>query len=198
MDDNYYQEMEKVWEEKYPSTNKIEEVEKFYKEMGYPKSPQLIIDELVSHISIKKINKILEFGCDNGIMLNYFKKYTSDLYGIDINSKSISNGKKLFPEFKLSKNDGIVIPFDDKYFDIIFSSAVLKHIRYADRPLMYDEFKRIGKYFIIIEENSNHKKKVKKYGFTFYMADFEKELSKHFKLLYMKKIKKDFIAVYET
>ena len=194
--DKYYDNMEKVWETKYPSTETLKEVNQLYQDMEYKESPQEIIDKIISSVPIK-INRVLEFGCDNGIMLNYFRKYCNQLYGVDINQKSIEKGKVLFPDLNLLLNENIEIPFDDKFFDIIFASAVLKHIRPEDRPLLYKEFRRTGKYLIVFEKNSSETKEVKDEGFTFYNTNFKEELAQSFKPIIERIIGQDLIGLYE-
>ena len=72
----YYQEMGAIWESHYPSTSSLQEVEAFHKEMGLNSTIEDLLDQLMNHSSlVKNHHRILEFGCDNGIMLNYFKKY---------------------------------------------------------------------------------------------------------------------------
>ena len=90
-------------------------------------------------------------------MHNYFRKYTSNLYGVDINKKSIAAGKRLFPDFILQQNQDLTVPFADEFFDLVFVSAVLKHIRHEDRPTLYKEFKRVAQYLMVFEENADKK-----------------------------------------
>lgn len=191
----YYKNMEEKWKD-YPSMSKTEEVDKFYQEMGYKKSVQKIIDDLMIHIPHEANIKILDFGCDNGIMLNYFRKYSDDLHGMDINEKSIIAGKKLFPEFNLKKNEGLNIDANDDTFDLIFLSAVLKHIRHEDRQEFYKELKRVGKYFIVFELNSDTDKTNEEQGFTFYHSNFEKELQENFIEIHSEIINNEIFAIY--
>jgi len=54
------------------------------------------------------------------------------------------------------------------------ASAVLKHIRPEDRSGLYDEFRRVADHVFAIYEDSTE---VEQFGpFTFYRADFDREL----------------------
>lgn len=157
-------------------------------------------DNDIDNSSSNENMKILDFGCNNGIQLKFFTKYSKDgLYGIDINTKSIENGKKLFSDsnFHLSTSDGVNIQFKDRFFDVIFAAAVLKHIRYQDRAKIYKEFKRVGKYLIVFDTDHKNGKPEEHYGFTFYNTPFEKQLSDQFKQLHLIKFGLEICGLYK-
>jgi ubiquinone/menaquinone biosynthesis C-methylase UbiE len=194
----YYKQMEDIWTNNYPSVSSIKELDDFYKEFFPDISIEILLDQVVQHSSLlKNNNRILEFGCDNGIMLNYFKKYNLELFGIDINGKSIVEGHQKFPELNLIKSFGLNIPFQDNYFDILFASAVLKHIRYEDREKVYGEFSRVSKYIIVWEKNSTEERIEEMSGFTFYHSNFKKELELFFKCHKVIEIGDDILGLYE-
>ena len=196
---NYYTEMEETWANNYPSTNSFEEYESFYEESGFKGGFTPHIEKLLSQPELK-INKsrLLEFGCDNGIALNYFKNHSLELYGVDLNTSAIQNGRKLFPEFNLVRSFGLEIPFKDKYFDIVFVSAVLKHIRFEDREEMYRELARVADYIIVTELNSAENRTKEQHGFTFYHSDFISELDSKFTELYLEKFGEHFLSLYKV
>jgi len=194
----YYSKMESVWENGYPSMTSLEEVDAFFEAIGLKRNFSDLLDELIDKIPAEsQRGRLLDFGCDNGVMLNYFKKYQFDLYGVDINSKSIVMGKKLFPDFHLRKSTGINIPFPENYFSLLFASGVLKHIRFEDRELLYSEFKRVSQYLIVYEVNSEGNKSVKMNQFTFRHSNFKKELSNYFELIQCISIKEYILALYK-
>ena len=190
--------MESKWASSYPSTKTIKEVETFFKEEGFEKSFADMLKELMSHVKIENEKKqLLDFGCNNGIMLNYFKDYDLGLYGVDIDKKSIIEGHKLFPEFNLVKTDGLEIPFRDDYFDILFVSGVLWHIRHEDREKIYREFKRVARYLIAFEINAKEKSVKEEHDFIFYHTNFKEELARYFNCLHLIESKCSLIGLYE-
>ena len=71
--DTYYADMESVWSSTYPSITSIEEYEAFYTDtIGRTVSD--FVAELMPHVSTER-GRLLDFGCDNGIMLNFFRYY---------------------------------------------------------------------------------------------------------------------------
>lgn len=94
--------------------------------------------------------KVMDLGCGAGDSLGYFKeKYPNVIWtGLDINkSPEIEEKIKIGGEFHIY--DGIHIPFEDNYFDLIFCNQVFEHVRFpAD---LLKEVKRVLKpngYFI--------------------------------------------------
>ena len=100
--------------------------------------------------------------------------------GIDINSGTVEEAKKNFPNLEFRVFDGLNFPFEDKSFDLIFASAVIKHIRYEDRERIYNEIKRVSDNVFFVEADSKTKEEVPHGSWTFYNSNFEKEFSDHF------------------
>ncbi len=84
------------------------------------------IENLMSHYKIdaNKNEKILDFGFGDGFQSNFFKNKNFNVSAIDINKNlDIDSDCVNFLVY-----DGKRIPFDDKIFDIVFSSNVLEHL----------------------------------------------------------------------
>ena len=75
--------------------------------------------------------KILDIGTRFGSFLNrLFTLGYRDMYGIDVDSSAILQGKEYYPELaqNLSVYDGTIIPFNDCAFDVICMFDVIEHI----------------------------------------------------------------------
>ena len=198
-EEEYYAKMEGLWRKNYPSVTSIKEVEAFYQECGLPSTLSALIKRFIKNPKLHfRQNRMLDFGCDNGIMLNWFLGYGLQLYGVDINEKSINKGAQAYPEFILNQSEELEIPFEDDYFDLIFASAVLKHIRHKDRQELYFEFARVARYLLVFEKNSEQKRIEKAHGFTFYHSNFKKELAQHFDQIDLLEIGDDLYGLYEV
>jgi SAM-dependent methyltransferase len=96
---------------------------------------------LIKKYKIKKGSKILDIGCGNGVIAKAFNILGMDVYGLDISS----SGEKNFEPNKflihdLSKKN---YPFDDNFFDFIFSKSVVEHMNEPD--ILIDESFRMLK-----------------------------------------------------
>ncbi len=86
--------------------------------------------------------RVLDAGCGSGRNLLYFLKNGYEVYGIDPNVEAIETVKALaksiapknsITNFKVAKSEDL--PFDNDYFDLVISSAVL---HFADSEAHFD------------------------------------------------------------
>jgi len=107
--------------------------ERFWKELEFLKNYVLAGD------------KVLDWGCGNGRLLEILKDRRIDYYGVDISEKLIELAKKRYPlkprppEHKDKKEiflpivrfevvSPLTLPFPDNFFDKIFCLAVFHHL----------------------------------------------------------------------
>ena len=95
---------------------------------GYPKK---LINYLIERLNLEKNKKILEIGCGRGEFLNEFFLSGLDSYGVDVSDYM----KNFFPhlKFKLANLENDKLPYDDNYFDIIYSKSVIEHFYYPEK-----------------------------------------------------------------
>lgn len=81
---------------------------------------------------IGKMNKMLDFGCGAGRMVRWMKPYAgnSEIWGVDISSDHITWAiNNLSPPFNFATTTIVPhLPFEEKYFDLIFAGSVFTHI----------------------------------------------------------------------
>ncbi|MCH7479621.1 MAG: class I SAM-dependent methyltransferase [SAR324 cluster bacterium] len=193
----YYRKLLPQWERAYPSTTALEDAWAFYREYGW-EDPEAQLAAPLRQVGWRT-QRILDFGCDTGVMLGFFARRFPDatLFGVDINAHALRQGRGLFPELNLVEFDGVELPFRDGYFDLIFASAVLKHIRYGDRPTLYSEFRRTASYLYVVDTYSERQEVIETNGFKFYHSDFRADLGATFRERYFETIGEDFLALYE-
>lgn len=114
-----------------------------------------------SGFAIEAENRILDFGCSTGRMIRHLKPYSdkSEIWGVDVSSDFIYwCNKYLNPPFHFATTTlNPHLPFEDKYFDLIYSGSVFSHIdNFAETWLL--ELKRIlsdtGRLYITIHDNN--------------------------------------------
>ena len=178
--EKYYKQIESKWNDEYPSPRTLDEIWKFYLECGY-ENPQRTITSILKQVPWE-MNNILDFGCDNGLMLKFICDTIPELkgVGIDINSKAIEKAKQDISDLSFQHFDGIKIPFDDKIFDLLFACAVIKHIRYEDREQIYNEINRVSNYVFFIETDSKKEEIETFQSWKFYHSNFDEQFKQHF------------------
>lgn len=83
--------------------------------------------------------KMLDVGFGNGLIAEAFSKEGSFMYGVEIDEKLVSIAKEITKsenqkiDFRIY--DGKNLPFEDSYFDYVFSTSVLEHITYKKEIL---------------------------------------------------------------
>ena len=195
--EGYYRRMASLWETDYPSVRTVAEVEQFYEEEGYPTTFAHLLDQILGDCADGgALKRVLEFGCDNGVMLNFFRDRGCELYGVDINDRALREGRQLFPDLNLVRSFELEIPFRDGYFDLVFASSVLKHIRHADRDVLYAELRRVARLALVSEVNASTDHTEKMGRFTFYRSDFKAELGARFQCLETIDVADSFLALY--
>jgi pseudaminic acid biosynthesis-associated methylase len=99
--------------------------------------------------SIDRDARILEVGCNAGTQLLLLQQMGfTNLYGIEIQDYALEKAKVRVPEATLIKGSAMAIPYADRFFDLVFTSGVLIHIRPADLPDALAEICRCAKQWI--------------------------------------------------
>lgn len=91
---------------------------------------------------------ILDLGCGDGTTEVFFEKYFPLLKvnGIDVSEKSIDEArKKKLKNAVFQTYAGVLIPFNDESFDIVFVAGVLHHIDDLKQPSIVNELFRVLK-----------------------------------------------------
>ena len=76
---------------------------------------------------LPKHGKILEAGCGQGAYVNALKELGYDIEGIDFDSKTIENSKKIFPELPIKVGDVFKTNFPNNYLHAYISLGVIEH-----------------------------------------------------------------------
>lgn len=101
--------------------------------------------------SFDKPIKVLDFGCGDGVVCQYFLSLFENIeyYGIDISKRSIEVAKQKYSKMTnvhFSLYDGEKIPFEDNTFDILIVACVFHHIHGDDiRSNILNECVRVKK-----------------------------------------------------
>jgi ubiquinone/menaquinone biosynthesis C-methylase UbiE len=100
--------------------------------------PHKLTAYLIEKLNIPKDSKLLDVGCGRGDFLNGFINSGCNGYGVDFTNAA----EKYCPDAKLFQadieNNGM--PFEDNYFDVIFSKSVIEH--FYDPDTLIRECKR--------------------------------------------------------
>ena len=93
--------------------------------------------------------RILEVGCNMGTQLLVLQEMGfTNLHGIEIQSYALDRAKQRLSRAVLTQASAFAIPYEDQFFDLVFTSGVLIHIAPADLPVAMAEIHRCSKRWI--------------------------------------------------
>ena len=120
-------------QEVFRKMNQSNYLETIYNENTAPFTdyPKKLINYLFNRFKMNKNQKILELGCGRGEFLNEFVKCGLEVHGVDISDYS----EKFFSELNFKKVDmeKEKLPYQDNYFDFIYSKSFIEHFYYPEK-----------------------------------------------------------------
>ncbi len=104
--------------------------------------------------------KILDVGAeinpdvDRGLQLIDLYPWKDKLTALNISSEHIKLIKKHYPEIEAIVADARALPWPDKYFDVVYSNAVIEHVgNFNNQKKMAAEIMRVGKRWFVTTPN---------------------------------------------
>ncbi|MFZ0585383.1 MAG: pseudaminic acid biosynthesis-associated methylase [Candidatus Sulfotelmatobacter sp.] len=93
--------------------------------------------------------RILEVGCNCGNQLLMLQEMGfTNLWGVEVQSYALESGRARVPGVQLAQASALDLPYEDGYFDLVFTSGVLIHISPANLPRALDEIHRCARIWI--------------------------------------------------
>ena len=123
---------------------------KFAKNLRLEKRLQKVLSLFEGH----RFRRILDIGCGDGSFSVILKKFSQEVYGVDITRKAIGLAKKRGIKAYQVNVDEEKLPFKSNYFDLIFCGEVIEHL--YDPDFLLDEVYRAlvpGGIFILTTPN---------------------------------------------
>ena len=104
--------------------------------------------------------KVLDVGAEinpngnRGLQLIDSYPWKHNLFAINLSSQHIETIKKYYPQVNALVADACVLPWPDKYFDIVYSNAVIEHLGdFEKQKKMASEIMRVGKRWFVTTPN---------------------------------------------
>lgn len=111
------------------------------KDRPFTNYPDKLSKYLFDFFRLSEKDKILDVGCGRGEFLNGFMNCGLEPYAIDLSDIS----KKTYPNINFKYCDLLnePIPFEDEFFDVIFSKSLIEHFHYPEK--IFKEMNRVLK-----------------------------------------------------
>ena len=118
---------------------------------------------MIDHYGLKAGDKILDIGCGKGFLLYDFTKILPriEIYGIDVSKYAIENCKEEIKD-KLVYGNATSLPYEDNYFDFVFSLNTFHNLECFDLYEALKEMERVGNKnkYICVEAYRNEVEKM--------------------------------------
>lgn len=90
---------------------------------------------------LNKTTRILDIGSENGENINLILKKTDvlpeNVFLADINERAIMEGREKFGYQCVLVDESGLVPYDDKFFDVVYCSSVIEHVT-IEKDSMWD------------------------------------------------------------
>ncbi|MHB8992044.1 MAG: class I SAM-dependent methyltransferase [Chloroflexota bacterium] len=83
------------------------------------------LDLIRRHVSLQD-QRILDVGCGLGMYVEKFRRYSGEVYGVDIDQEKVEMAQKRLPNISLAPAEDL--PFKDRSFDVTLLHEVIEHV----------------------------------------------------------------------
>lgn len=102
--------------------------------------------------------KILDFGCGDGLMTEYIRRYFmySKVFGADVSKHSVNEAKESFDGIEFSHIKDKTLDWPDQTFDLVVAAGVFHHVPEPEQKNWIDQAMRVlktGGTFVVFELN---------------------------------------------
>lgn len=103
--------------------------------------PDRLTRYLVDRYRLARGQRLLDLGCGRGEFLRGFRRCGLQVYGADQSSAA----RQLCPdaEIRIADFENATIPYEENFFDVVYSKSVLEHFYYPER--LVREIRRVLK-----------------------------------------------------
>ena len=81
---------------------------------------------MIEHYAPLQGRRILDVGCGVGMYVRAFRRYSDEVYGIDVDADKIAEASRELPNLRVAPAESL--PFEDNFFDVVLSHEVLEHV----------------------------------------------------------------------
>ena len=80
---------------------------------------------LRQHVALEG-RRILDVGCGIGMYVEKFRRFSSDVHGVDVDPEKVAQASRTLPN--ISEAPAEALPFQDNTFDVIMLHEVIEHV----------------------------------------------------------------------
>lgn len=121
-----------------------------------------VADRMAEHYGLKPGQRVLDVGCGKAFLLHDLAQSVPGLevYGLDVSKYAIANAKEEVRD-RLRVGDANALPYEDDFFDYVYSINTLHNLHCYDLDKALREMVRVGRgaSYICVESYRNEEEK---------------------------------------
>jgi SAM-dependent methyltransferase len=97
---------------------------------------------------------VLDYGCGSGRWVKFLRAYGCLYRGVDLSAGMLEIARRQHPDIEFRKTNGLVIPHENRIFDLVWSVAVVHHNPPDRQEKLLAEFVRVlrdGGFLILLD-----------------------------------------------
>jgi len=104
-----------------------------------------------------KSRTLLDGGCGNGRATRAFLANGFDAYGVELYAEALKHAHDLMKEGRVKQEGVVDLSFENKRFDVVFSTDVLEHVPPGDIDRSICQLVRVAKDYLWVQVGLNEK-----------------------------------------
>ncbi len=97
--------------------------------------------------------RVLDIGCNTGRHLEWIQEHGDyELWGLEPNQKALGGARRRLPQVNLVEGNAFDLPFEDGFFDLVYTVGVLIHIPPDDIARAMREIVRVARGHVFFYE----------------------------------------------
>jgi pseudaminic acid biosynthesis-associated methylase len=98
------------------------------------------------------VESVLEVGCNVGANLRWLVEIVGSVHGVDVSEHALEQARERFPGADLVCAQARSLPFEDRAFDLVFTTGVLIHLPDESLAEAMDEIVRCSARYVLCGE----------------------------------------------
>ena len=121
-------------------------------------SQKLMAKQIHGHVPPS--SNILEVGCGGSLTLHFLSRLKHNVIGLDKSVACVDYSnflrKNMNTDVLIVNGDAFEIPFEDNYFDYVYSVGMIEHYEVGDQRKIVSEMVRVSRDFVHVEIPNPH------------------------------------------
>ncbi len=108
------------------------------------------VTRLLGAIASLPAARTLDVACGTGFLTRHLH---GDVVALDQSARMLEEAKRKAPDARFVQGDGLDLPFEDGFFDRVFTSFFYGHLDGGERERFLSESRRVGRELVVVDSS---------------------------------------------